>query len=140
MKATPTVPLSWAASITPIRCRPWDLPANQTQSGILTRSSKGGTGDNANYLQFEDKSGSEQINIWAQKDMNTTIENNDTQHVMVDRKINVDGTHTETIVKDTKITITQGNHEHTVQTGNQTITVSQETRTPRSTWGTTPLL
>ena len=46
---------------------PWDLPANQTQSGILTRSSKGGTGDNANYLQFEDKSGSDSLMSWAKK-------------------------------------------------------------------------
>jgi type VI secretion system secreted protein VgrG len=104
---------------------PWDLPKNQTQSGILTRSSKGGSGDNANYVQFEDKTGSEQINVWAQKDMNTTVENNDTQHVMVDRTINVDGKHTETIVKDTTITITQGNHSTTVQTGNQSIAINQ---------------
>jgi type VI secretion system secreted protein VgrG len=108
---------------------PWDLPANQTQSGILTRSSKGGTSDNANYMQFEDKTGSEQINVWAQKDMNTTVENNDTQHVMVDRTINVDGKHTETIVKDTTITITQGNHSTTVSQGNQSITVSQGNQT-----------
>jgi type VI secretion system secreted protein VgrG len=104
---------------------PWDLPANQTQSGIVTRSSKGGTADNANYLQFEDKSGSEQINIWAQKDMNTTVENNDTQLVQKDRKIDVKGTHTETIVGDTSITITQGNHSTDVQTGNQSIAVDQ---------------
>ena len=104
---------------------PWDLPANQTQSGILTRSSKGGTGDNANYLQFEDKSGAEQINVWAQKDMNCTVEHDDTQKIMNDRVINVDGKHTETIVKDTTITITQGNHSTTVQTGNQSIDVDK---------------
>jgi len=104
---------------------PWTLPDNQTQSGILTRSSKGGTGENANYIQFEDKTDSEQINVWAQKDMNTTVENNDTQHVMVDRTINVDGKHTETIVKDTTITITEGNHSTTVQTGNQTIEINK---------------
>lgn len=104
---------------------PWDLPANQTQSGILTRSSKGGSGDNASFIQFEDKSGSEQINMWAQKDMNCTVENNDTQHVMVDRTINVDGKHTETIVKDTTITITEGNHSTTVQAGNQSIAINK---------------
>jgi len=108
---------------------PWDLPANQTQSGIVTRSSKGGSADNANYLQFEDKSGSEQINIWAQKDMNTTVENNDTQLIQKDRKIDVKGTHTETIVGDTSITITQGKHATDVQTGNQTIDVDQGNQT-----------
>ncbi len=34
---------------------PWDLPANKTQSGILSRSSKGGSPANANALRFEDK-------------------------------------------------------------------------------------
>jgi type VI secretion system secreted protein VgrG len=104
---------------------PWDLPANQTQSGILTRSSKGGSADTANYLQFEDKMGSEQINVWAQKDMNTTVENNDTQTVNVDRTITVKGKHTETITGDTTITIQTGKHDTTVQTANQSITVSQ---------------
>jgi type VI secretion system secreted protein VgrG len=104
---------------------PWTLPDNQTQSGILTRSSKGGSSDTANYLQFEDKAGSEQINVWAQKDMNTTVENNDTQTIQNNRTINVNGTHTETIVKDTSITITQGNHSLEIQTGNQSIKLDQ---------------
>jgi type VI secretion system secreted protein VgrG len=108
---------------------PWDLPTNQTQSGILTRSSKGGTGENANFIQFEDKTDSEQINVWAQKDMNTTVENNDTQTVKVDRTIEVDGKHTEKIVGDTTITITTGNHSTTVQTGNQTIDVDTGNQT-----------
>jgi type VI secretion system secreted protein VgrG len=104
---------------------PWTLPDNQTQSGILTRSTTGGSADTANYLQFEDKSGSEQINIWAQKDMNTTVENNDTQTVQQDRTINVNGKHTETVVGDTSVTITQGNHSTTVQSGNQSISINQ---------------
>jgi type VI secretion system secreted protein VgrG len=104
---------------------PWTLPDNQTQSGILTRSSKGGSTENFNRIQFEDKTDSEVIDIWAQKDMKTTVEHDDTQHVMNDRTINVDGKHTETIVKDTTITITQGNHSTTVQTGNQTIEINK---------------
>ena len=58
---------------------PWTLPANQTQSGILTRSSKGGSSDTYNQIQFEDKKDSEQMNVWAQKDMNTVVEHNDDQ-------------------------------------------------------------
>jgi type VI secretion system secreted protein VgrG len=108
---------------------PWTLPDNQTQSGILTRSTKGGSADTANYLQFEDKMGSEQINVWAQKDMNTTVENNDTQLIKNDRTINVNGKHTETIVKDTTIEITQGNHSTTVDTGNQSITIKTGNQT-----------
>ena len=33
---------------------PYELPTNQTQSGIKTRSSKGGSPDNFNEIRFED--------------------------------------------------------------------------------------
>jgi type VI secretion system secreted protein VgrG len=108
---------------------PWTLPDNQTQSGILTRSSTGGSSDTYNQIQFEDKIGEEQVNVWAQKDMNTTVENNDTQLVQADRKIDVQGTHTETIVGDTSITITTGNHTLDIQTGNQSISVDSGNQT-----------
>ena len=36
---------------------PYALPANMTQSGIKSRSSKGGTPDNFNEIRFEDKKG-----------------------------------------------------------------------------------
>jgi len=98
---------------------PYTLPDNQTQSGIKSRSSKGGGSANFNEIRFEDKMGSEQISVHAEKDMDTLVEHDDTQHVQNDRTINVDGKHTETIVKDTTITITQGNHSTTLNQGNQ---------------------
>ncbi|MDB4426386.1 type VI secretion system tip protein VgrG [bacterium] len=45
-----------------------DLPANKTQSGLKTRSSKGGGVESFNELRFEDKKGEEHIFIHAQKD------------------------------------------------------------------------
>lgn len=50
------------------------LPDNSTRSGIVTRSSKGGSASTANELRFEDKSGSEQVYIHAEKDMDVSIE------------------------------------------------------------------
>lgn len=50
------------------------LPDNKTRSGLVTRSSTGGSGANANELRFEDKMGSEQIFIHAEKDMDVSIE------------------------------------------------------------------
>jgi type VI secretion system secreted protein VgrG len=47
------------------------LPANATQTGIKTNTSKGGGGYNA--LRFEDKAGEEQILIEAQKDLHTRV-------------------------------------------------------------------
>ena len=100
---------------------PYSLPANQTQSGIKSRSSKGGASDNFNEIRFEDKKGEEMVTVHAEKDMETTVEHDDTQKVQNNRTINVDGTHTETIVKETKITITQGNHSLTLNQGNQSV-------------------
>jgi type VI secretion system secreted protein VgrG len=51
------------------------LPDNSTRSGILTRSSKGGSAQNANELRFEDKTGSEQVYLHAEKDIDVSIEN-----------------------------------------------------------------
>lgn len=55
---------------------PYQLPFEQTKSGIKTRSTKGGGASNANELRFEDKMGQEEIFIQAQKDFNQTIKNN----------------------------------------------------------------
>lgn len=104
---------------------PYALPDNKTQSGIKTRSSPQGGSENYNELWFEDKKGEEKITFHAEKDMETFVENNDTQTVKVDRTITVEGKHTETITKDTSITITEGNHSLDVQTGNHTIKVDQ---------------
>jgi type VI secretion system secreted protein VgrG len=104
---------------------PYALPDNQTQSGIKTRSSKGGGSANYNEICFEDLMGSEKLSIHAEKDMDTMVEHDDTQKVQNDRTIEVDGKHTEKIVKDTSITITQGNHSLEIQQGNQSIKLDQ---------------
>ncbi len=108
---------------------PYTLPDNQTQSGIKSRSSKQGTAENYNEIRFEDLKDSEMITIHAEKDMETTVENNDTQTIQNNRTIEVDGTHTEKIVKDTTITITEGNHSLTLNQGNQSITLDQGNQT-----------
>ncbi|MBC7955235.1 MAG: type VI secretion system tip protein VgrG, partial [Cytophagales bacterium] len=74
---------------------PWDLPANATQSGILTRSSKGGGYGNANAIRFEDKAGAEQLWIHAEKNQDIEVENDETHWVGHDRTKTVD--HDETV-------------------------------------------
>lgn len=100
---------------------PYTVPANQTQSGIKSRSSKQGGTENYNEIRFEDLKGSEMVTVHAEKDMETTVEHDDTQTIQNNRTIKVDGTHTETIVKDTTITITEGNVSLTINQGNETI-------------------
>jgi type VI secretion system secreted protein VgrG len=104
---------------------PYALPDNQTQSGIKTRSSKGGGTSNYNEILFEDKMGSEKLSVHAEKDMDTSVEHDDSQLVENDRTITVKGKHTETITKDTTIEITQGNYSMTIDSGNESRTLKQ---------------
>ena len=53
---------------------PFGLPANKTQSGLRTHSSMGGSAANCNEFRFEDKKGSEQVLLHAEKDLSTEVE------------------------------------------------------------------
>lgn len=64
---------------------PWELPAHKTQSGILTRSSKGGSPANANALRFEDAKGQEEVWLHAEKDQRIEVENDESHSVGHDR-------------------------------------------------------
>ncbi|HEY5314793.1 MAG TPA: type VI secretion system tip protein VgrG [Pirellulales bacterium] len=86
---------------------PYDLPDNQTQSGLKTRSSTGGGSSNFNELRFEDKMGSEDIYFHAEKDFHRVVENNDDLQV----------------TNDQTIAIQQGNREVTIAQGNDTLTI-----------------
>lgn len=76
---------------------PYALPANKTQSGIKSRSTLGGSGANFNEIRFEDKKGSEQVYIHAEKNQDNIVENDETTSVGHDR--------TEDVGHDEKITI-----------------------------------
>ena len=110
---------------------PWDLPANMTQSGVLTRSTKGGGIANANAIRFEDKKGQEELWIHAEKDQNIEVEHDEAHWVGHDRKKTIDHdetTHvkhdrTETVDNNETITI-HGNRTETVDK-NETITIHQ---------------
>ncbi|HZF81094.1 MAG TPA: type VI secretion system tip protein TssI/VgrG [Rubrivivax sp.] len=92
---------------------PWELPANMTQSGMLTRSSQGGAYGNANALRFEDKKGSEQVWLHAEKNQDIEVENDETHWVGHDRTKTVDHdevnhikhNRTETVDNDETITV-----------------------------------
>jgi len=84
---------------------PWDLPANATQSGILTRSSKGGGYGNANAIRFEDKQGSEQLWIHAEKNQDIEVENDETHWVGHDRTKTIDHDETSHIKHDRTETV-----------------------------------
>ncbi|MFZ5891793.1 MAG: type VI secretion system Vgr family protein [Myxococcota bacterium] len=94
---------------------PYTLPDNGTQSGIKSRSSKGGTPDNFNEIRFEDLKGQEELHIQAEKNMTTLVKNDqsttvkanrsasvgadDSVSVTGNRSVSVTGTHTVTVTK-----------------------------------------
>ncbi len=104
---------------------PYELPANATQSGVKSRSSKDGSPANFNEIRMEDKKGAEQLFIHAEKnqdievendethwvghDRTKTIDNDETVHVKHDRTETVDNNETITIGVDRKETV--GNNE-----------------------------
>jgi type VI secretion system secreted protein VgrG len=109
---------------------PYALTANMTQSGIRTRSTKGGGTDDFNELTFEDKSGNEQIYFHAQKDFVRVVENNDTLTVGNDQSITIQNNRTLEVSQGyEKITIDQGDRDRTVSQGNDSLTVTQGKRT-----------
>jgi type VI secretion system secreted protein VgrG len=108
---------------------PYALPANMTQTGILTRSSKGGSGANANELRFEDKKGSEQIYLHAEKNQDISVENDETHTVGHDRTKTIDHDeithvkHDRTETVDNNETITIGVDRTEKVGNNETITI-----------------
>jgi type VI secretion system secreted protein VgrG len=80
---------------------PYNLPGDKNLAGWKSDSTEGGGG--YNELVFDDTKGSEKIRVHAEKDMETTIENNDDQTVNNDRTITVQGKHDETIYRSTTI-------------------------------------
>jgi type VI secretion system secreted protein VgrG len=99
------------------------LPANKTQSGIRTRSSKGGSRSNFNELRFEDKKGAEEIHVQAEKDLTILVKNDRTEKVVRHRTETVDGKHTETTKLDRTATVTEGHEKLTINKGNMTTQV-----------------
>jgi type VI secretion system secreted protein VgrG len=101
---------------------PYTLPDNSTQSGFLSRSSKGGGTANFNELRFEDKTGSEEVFIQAQKDMNIVVEHDETEKIGNDRTENVGNDETVSIGSNRKWTV--GSNDTLSVGSNQTISVS----------------
>jgi len=122
---------------------PYGLPGNQTQSGIKSRSSKGGNPGNFNELRFEDKKGSEEIYVQAEKDLDALIKHDETRHIDHDREtrvandetVHVGHDRTETVASNETISIgasrteTVGSNETVTVGGSRTLTVAMQDQT-----------
>ncbi|SDJ15118.1 type VI secretion system Vgr family protein [Variovorax sp. OV700] len=104
---------------------------SHTQSGFRTRSTPKGSASNCNEFRFDDKKGSEQVYLHAEKNQDIEVENDETHWVGHDRTKTIDHdetTHvkhdrTETVDNNETITV-HGQRTETVDK-NETITIHQ---------------
>lgn len=96
---------------------PFKLPDNKTQSGIMTRSSPEGGSDNCNILRFEDKKGSEEVHVQAEKNFTLVIKNDETREIRNTRTTTIQGNDTTTIKK--------GNESLTIEEGDQSVLLKE---------------
>lgn len=101
---------------------PYELPANKTQSGIKSRSSKGGTAAHFNEIRFEDKKGQEEVYVHAERNLATVVEADESRSVGWDRKTTIEHDDELTVRNNRKATITLNDEE---SVGNQqTVTIA----------------
>jgi type VI secretion system secreted protein VgrG len=79
---------------------PWDLPANKTQSGLMSRTSPGGGTDNTNAIRFEDARGKEEMWVRAERNRRLEVKNDESTWIGNDRTQQVDGNHVEQVRKE----------------------------------------
>lgn len=103
---------------------PYELPANETQSGIVTRSTKDGSAQTFNELIFDDKKEAEFVRFQSERDYIQTIKNNATVTIGLEHKD--DGDLTQTIHRNKTETIKTGDHVFKVETGNQEVFIKTD--------------
>jgi type VI secretion system secreted protein VgrG len=97
---------------------PQALPANKTQRGLKSRSSKGGSGETYNELWFEDKKDVEFVRFHAEKDFLATIEDTE-KRTIKGKKRSGPGDAAR------KTTIEKGDDVLDVGNGDQKVTISR---------------
>jgi len=111
---------------------PYELPANQTQSGVKSRSTKGGSAENFNEIRFEDKKDSELIYVQAEKDYEKLVKNDRRRKIGHDEKLEVENDQTESIGANKSLSVGK-NHNETIGesatieiTKNETVSVGEK--------------
>jgi type VI secretion system secreted protein VgrG len=104
------------------RMPPFDLPAEATSSGIVSRSTPGGTPADANAIVFEDRMGAEQVLLHAQRNLDTEVEADETHTTGGSRTTLIKGHESSTFESGEERHITEG-AEETID-GGETRTVT----------------
>jgi type VI secretion system secreted protein VgrG len=101
---------------------PYKLPDEKTKSTLKSYSSKGGEG--FNEIRFEDKKGSEQIFVHAEKDQEIRVKNDRKEHIGNDRHLVVKHDKKERVFGDRHERVAKNHYEQITQ--NRSLTVKGE--------------
>lgn len=111
---------------------PYPLPDEQTKTTFKSNSSSGGGG--SNEFRFEDKKGSEEVFLQAQKDLTVTVLNSQTSTITQNRSVTVTkGDDSLTVSQgDRSLVVTKGCETHQVGGTRDVTTTGKETHTNKA--------
>lgn len=104
LEGDPDQPLVTGAVYNGKNKHPYELPANKTQSGVKSDSSKGHNG--YNEFMFEDLKGSEFVRFHAERNLNSVIKAAETRSVGGDQTVKIGHDRDVTIQDDDTLTVT----------------------------------
>ena len=122
LEGDPDQPIVTGAVYNAQNMPPLDLPQQATRSTFKTNSSPGGEG--FNEMRFEDKKGSEEVFVQAEKDYNRVVKNNDTLKVGFEKADR--GDQTIDINNDQSVTI--GNDQRETVRNDQFVEIGNDQR------------
>jgi type VI secretion system secreted protein VgrG len=111
LEGDPDQPIITGCVYNPQTMPPYTLPDEKTKSTIKTNSSKGGGG--FNEFRFEDKKGSEQIFIHAEKNQDIRVKNDVMETILNDRHLIINNEQFEKVKKDKHLKV-MGDHNEKV--------------------------
>ncbi|WP_299492742.1 type VI secretion system tip protein TssI/VgrG [uncultured Shewanella sp.] len=109
VEGDPDQPIITGRTHNAINLPPYALPDHQTRTVLKTQSHKG---EGSNELHFEDQAGEEAVYFHAQRDMHIAIENDQSQHVLVNQHWDV--------AQDSLTQITGSDHQ-TLESDNRSL-------------------
>lgn len=109
LEGDPDQPIITGCVYNPETMPPYTLPDEKTKSTIKSNSSKGGNG--FNEFRFEDKKGSEQIFIHAEKNQDIRVKNDAMELIQHDRHLIVENDQYEKVKKDKHLRVDGNQNE-----------------------------